>query len=866
MSVRGWWLWGLVAGVGCGDPSTIGPVVDAGDASPLRPRFSGAGRLEVRSPEVPGQVVVVDVDGETFDLVTPDDDVQTFVEALPGLDGLFPCLADFDDLGELVALCAEVDTTIVLDVTAVPAESGDQVAWTEVDRFGQGCAATDAPDTLRCGLIDSPQRLSPLATFTPADAPPLRPEGACDPLARMAGFTTFLEPYGDQLILGGTNFIGLGQAFSGLVAFGEASLVDTCVPGPSPTDTILGVVQDASGNLIVSGDFEGFGGEPGCENIARVLPDGSVDPVFCQALTDVEARSVLLLDGTQLYIANRLGVTAYDLASDTVTATSPPMVTQGPREPIELALLDGTLFLVGTVLSVGDETYEGLAAFDATTLAPLPVPVAFEFGPHAIEVVGDDLWIGGDFRTVNGENRARLAVVDGPTRTLTGLSVNVDGLNARVDDLAPSPDGVWVAGLFETVAGQPRGGVALVSPEGQLLDDAFDLRRDTEGYYGYSPLIVSQVLEKDGVVTVLGDFELVGDVPQYNLASFRRSDGALIDTPSLNTTFDSPARMFETASDRWFWAPAGVEFAERDSSILIFDPVARTVDPFDLDFTDTFSRGTIFGVTVDGDVAYLTGFFAEVMGQPRDGFAAVDLVTKELLPPAPTFQFPLLSGLTDVEVGPDAIYIAGPFDQVDDVAQANFVALDKTTGNVLDSVAPTVEGSLAQIVRYEDTLVLCGSEMTVNGSFQGALAFVSAVDGSNLGFGTPLESPCFGVVRSGDTLYVSSITSPQVSGLPEPDRLFAVNAQTGALLDWQPGVTSGSIFGFEAIDSAVLIAGLDFVFDYTFPTLLAYDPVTADRLPFDPPFEGYAYGVRALGDQLVIATSEGELRFIAPPK
>ncbi|MEO0604461.1 MAG: delta-60 repeat domain-containing protein, partial [Myxococcota bacterium] len=811
----------LVA-IGCGEstPPDDEPApspIDLSRASPLRPRLSGPGRLEIRSPELPGSVLSLGIDAAgTFRILSTELDLRAFTEDLDGLEALGFCPADFGDLGTLDALCVlvEPDASVTVDVTAISDTPGQLTTWSDLDRFDAGCTAS-SDTTLRC-TITPEITLSPLATFTtPND--PVPPAGGCAPVARVAGSVGILEPLGDRLLVGGRTFAGIGQSYPGLVRFGaDGVTVASCIPGPGDLDDeVRSVVEDGQGRLYVAGDFDGYLGEPACRNLARVGADGTLDPDFCSAIPEIVGAPQLIVDEPMLYVVSRRQVVAIDLATDTVVATSPTVAGGGPNTPLDIALVDDTLYLAGSVGQIGETTYAGLAALDASTLEPVPVPLAFEFDPHAIEVVGDELWLGGPFTTVDGQPRLRIAIVDEATLALTPTTVDVTGLNARVDDLAVSADGVWIAGRFEQVGGEDREGVALVSGQGVLLDETFEL--DIVGPKAFDRIAITQVVEDNGVVTILGNFDQVGDVLQHHLASFRRADGVLLDTSGVVTSFDEVARLFPTPSAQWVWAPGGVEFESTESGLVVYDPGTRTAEALDLQ-----ADGGVTGAWVEGDVAYLAGLFDTVLGQPRGGFAAVDLASGQLVPWS--VDLGRLPSVFGAAFDADRLYVAGDALELDGTTTTFVRVLDKATGEDVPGIAPTLTGYVTDVVPYGDDLILCGDPQTVNGEPRAGLAWISAVDGTLRGTTADLEAPCYDLALTGDRLFVSSVTSASVSGLPADDRLFSVDAATGALDDWQPGFSTGfgSLFGLDTIEGAVLVAGLEFPFP-GFPTLVAFD-------------------------------------------
>jgi hypothetical protein len=124
-----------------------------------------------------------------------------------------------------------------------------------------------------------------------------------------------------------------------------------------------------------------------------------------------------------------------------------------------------------------------VAALDATTGAAIP-----GFRPQvqgtdpivwALAVLGDNLFIGGQFDAVDGTARLNLAAVNldsGALDTAINTPVGVDESN-RVRGMVATSSRLYIAGGFNVVGGQPRARLASLTATGQL-DDSWKPRTD----------------------------------------------------------------------------------------------------------------------------------------------------------------------------------------------------------------------------------------------------------------------------------------------------------------------------------------------------------------------------------------------------
>jgi len=819
--------------------------------SQLRPRVSAPARLRIASPAAPGLTVEVDVDeADTFTLTSSEADAEAFADALEGLELLYGCFAEFGELGPLDALCASVadGAEIVVEVTAVPAKEGDVVEWSEIERFDAGCAPTSSPETLRCTLTDAGPVLSPLATFTTPDDPPPPPPGDCEPSLATAGGISTIAPWRDKLIVGGAFLEGVVQRWPGPVELGDDGVtVTACPQGPdSAFSAVVDLIEDEDGGMIVSGSFAGWGGEPDCVNVARIAPDGAVDGAFCAAMPELVGPVHVARAGSVLYAAGRSGVVALDLQALTELASAPALQFAPEQGPTDLAVVGDAVYLAGPGLrQIGDQEVSGLGALDADDLSESTFAPDFDIGPTVLAVTGEQLWVGGSFGTIGADRRDGLAVFDATTGTLTGIDAGLDGV---VFDLFAGADGVWLAGAFDTAAGSPRNSIARFGTDGVLAPD--DLPLDREG--GFTPSVGS-VVEVDGVVAVSGSFDLVDGVPQRGLARFERATGAVLDSTAAPV---GPA-LFAVGDALWAFAPSGLGLVER-YGVVIVDPATGEVDPLDLELDNQVRE-----VFVDGDIAYLTGFFTEVRGVARSRIAAVDLTTGEVLPFAPTVD----STVDDIEFGPDTVYIGGFFSTVNGQSRPAFAALQKSDGSLKPGFSTVLSADNVRAIElFGGNVIVGGLIASVNGVDRGDLVWVDAQTGVNAPVTTSVQTATPVAEVFDGELWVESSTFPDVSGLPAYDELFAIDPATGALRNWQPGMEGGAVDSLLKVGDAVMVAGFEIRIGGETRSLWALDANTGEALDWSPRLTGEPRVLVAFDGQVVIGTERGELRFVDPPR
>jgi uncharacterized delta-60 repeat protein len=251
------------------------------------------------------------------------------------------------------------------------------------------------------------------------------------------------------------------------------------------------VAVQPDGGILAAGTFNRVGAVMGvslpqggilCSNIARFLPNGSIDSSF------------LLPNG----------------ASGTIKALA--------LQP------DGKILIGGQFTNYAGVPRGRIARLNSNgTLDTnfLNSASGFNNDVNAIVVQADGkIVVGGLFTSINGTNRSYLTRLlsngDYDTNFLNGLSGPANYVNA----LAISSNGLYVAGNFSTFNGTTRGCIARVTDTG-ALDSAFDPAN------GFNADVNALAVQSDGKVVCVGTF-----------TTFRGTNSARICRITSNGGFD----------------------------------------------------------------------------------------------------------------------------------------------------------------------------------------------------------------------------------------------------------------------------------------------------------------------------------------
>jgi len=271
---------------------------------------------------------------------------------------------------------------------------------------------------------------------------------------------------GGKVFLGGDIGGVGGVARSRLAAFDRSSGAATAwAPGANGT---VNALHFAGGRVYVGGGFSQVGGVART-NLAAVDTTGATVTSFT-ANTDFSVKA-LSADPTTLYVGGtfgtlggpiRLRIGASDLGSGTTTTWTPNLT--GTVTDIWALLTSGTTeYVGGTYTQIGGQARSNLAAIDTTVASNNALPFVANTGSqvYSLALSGSTLYLGGNFITVNAQGRSHIAAVDATSGALVaGFDPNASGGTARVFALAAAGTTVFAGGDFTTIGGQSRSRIA----------------------------------------------------------------------------------------------------------------------------------------------------------------------------------------------------------------------------------------------------------------------------------------------------------------------------------------------------------------------------------------------------------------------
>ena len=459
--------------------------------------------------------------------------------------------------------------------------------------------------------------------------------------------------------------------------------------------------------------------------------------------------------------------------------------------------------------------------------------------PSVVAILPKDgrVFIGGQFRMINGEAHENLGCVDARTGASVQCHLDVSGTIGApgVTCLAASDSLIYIGGSFETIAGIQRPSLAAVNAKTLAV----------AGWHVDAYGLAAKLELRHGVLWVAGEI-YVGDLaiaPRRLLAAIDATTGTVlpfdaraVGFTSIPSAFRPQIQDFVFAGDTLYVAGNFTSIGGRSrTSLAALDAVSGDALPWTPPLVgprlEGFPPRMCTQLAVVGSTLYISGYFVTMGGESRPLMAAIRRDTGELLPwnPKPNNEVGSLVARGDVLIAGGAFNTVGDWRH-----RAGLAAIDLSTGQ-LKPWNPNPNGHLvSSVAAYKDRVFVSGDFTEIGGN-PGPRHFLAALDTLN-GELLPWEADTDELAEEmfihNDALYMAGwFTS--VGGQPR-DRLAAVDPLSAEVLPWAPTV-SDAVLATASHDYVLYIGGL-FTAVNGSPRrgAAAVDLDTGNTLPWDP--------------------------------
>ena len=612
---------------------------------------------------------------------------------------------------------------------------------------------------------------------------------------------------------------------------------------PRIDGTVRAVVSDGSGGWYVGGDFTLVGDQQRLD-LAHIASDGSVTP-FNPGTDGVVYALALSADGSILYVGGYFftlgGANRHHLAA---VRTADGVVLD------HLPWLDSSVYAMvlspdGTVLYLGGEfsNIGGVWRMHLAALRTADGSLVDYFAPDpdwpvfalALSSDGAILYAGGDFSTICGEPRSRIASIYTLDGSLTSFRSDADGrvsalarygsvlfaggsfhniggpfsgqprnyiaaldastgspnpfdpnADAEVNVLWPTGSRLFVGGAFTRIGGQSRNRLAALDPVGGGTDS---FNPDAGGQV-YCAALAGNILYAGG------SFVSIGGQSRNRLAAI---DAATGQATSFNPGANGVVYALEISPDRRIlyaggdFTSLGGDARNRLAAIDTSTGQATSLNPG--------ANGVVYALELspDGLTLYVGGDFTSLGGQSRNRLGAVDTASGQ-----PTGLNPYIDlYVCTICLDGDKLYLGGNFTQINGYSRWHIGAIDVSTG-MPTSFDPSADSLVCSICISGNILYAGGNFSTIGGQPRSHIAAVDVSSGEATAFDPGTSDIVWSLCKYGDTLYVGG--DFHYIGGQFRDFLAAIDVVTGEVGSFNPG-TNGRVCSLALSGSTLFVGG-----------------------------------------------------------
>ena len=532
-------------------------------------------------------------------------------------------------------------------------------------------------------------------------------------LDRPDGVVNSIVREGNLLFVGGQfNHFGKRTGGAGLTSLSNNSVIEKL---PNIVGQVFAVASDNKGGWFIGGDLYSVGGEE-VHNLAHINGDGSLDNNW-KPVSDYEVYSLAVVDGkvlaggsypinnTQLAVIDPITGKIADIqinlsaTADKIIVTDEAIfildllqITKLNRKTLakiqnwqiildqnvqlyDMAVSGNTLYVSGNFAKIQGQTRNKLAAVNIQTAELLPWNPIINTGQGSysyIEIYKDQLFISGNFTTINNQNRYHLASFNVTSGELTNWT----------------PDGfpLTAANIYALTS---TGDKLLAAAGSATTDDNFLLDIDmNSGKITQLPASpdagVACIAASSDEIFWGGDFKIFNSNKRKNLAVLNALSGKLL---PWNPAPDRPVNCLAVENDILYVGGEFSQFAGQTRTALAavdINSLKLTSWNPNIDVVSPYIPSNVPLVTKilpAGDRIFILGKFSAVNNKDRWNIASLrtsDAGTTDWQLTRDGIMYE--NNALDMAISGNTIYLSGSYVVSSTTTIENLIAADAITG------------------------------------------------------------------------------------------------------------------------------------------------------------------------------------------
>lgn len=550
-----------------------------------------------------------------------------------------------------------------------------------------------------------------------------------------------IAEYQNQIIIGGTFTQINSQTYNRLAAIDKTTALAT-LWNPNVASTVRGLAISGS-TLVVVGEFTTASGVTRNRVCSYDMTSGNLTNWNPNANNNVYSvaiyGNIAYIGGTFTQVSSQ---TRNRIAALDLTATSTPFTTSwnpnisaptGVTPSVNSIAVssDGlSIYAGGLFTTVGSATRSNLARINSSDALVDAFDPVVSSTVKSLAVDSNYAAVGGDFTSLNGYLRNRLAQIDLSTGEATDFNPNItiSSGTAGVYALEIYGGTLYFGGSFTSVGATARNRIAAIDIASQTLTT----------WNPNSGGIVRTLLLSGDTLFVGGEFTSIGGQTRNRLASFDLTTGSVTSfNPNMSGTVYTLAIDGSTLY-------AGGAFTQVNGStarnrLAALDIASGTATSFNPNMSSN-----VRCLIVTPTLVYAGGDFTTVAGgsTTRNRLASFDKTTSEATSFNPNINSSVYSIYLDEAA--NLIYAGGTFTTVNSsVTRSRLAAFDISTGNVNTNWNPNADSDVYFFLKDENGLSIGGNFTAIKGIKRNCLAFVPVLGNQCSTNGTLLSTEKF---------------------------------------------------------------------------------------------------------------------------